>query len=253
MRLKDKVVIVTGSARGMGRVMALRCAAEGAKLTVCDVLDAHPVAREIEASGGVVLALKTDISSEAATQEMARKTYERFGRIDVIVNNAAIIGGIEIPDFMKPLEQLTPADWDRILEVNVKGTFLCCKAVIPYMKAQKKGTIVNISSTTAFTGSPAFLHYSTSKGATLTLTRGLAAALGEFNINVNAVAPGAVMTEAMKALIPDGAAQNLLARQVLKKPIQPEDIAAAVLFLASDEASMITGQTLPVNGGEYMN
>ncbi len=253
MRLKDKVVIVTGSARGMGRVIALRCAAEGARLTVCDVLDVKPVAQEIEKAGRQALALKTDISSETATAEMAKKTYERFGRIDILVNNAAIIGGIEIPDFMKPVDQLTGSDWERILNVNVKGTFLACKAVLPYMKAQKKGTIVNISSTTAYTGSPAFLHYATSKGAVLTMTRGLAAALGEFNINVNAVAPGPVATEAMKALIHDDAAQSMASKQILKKPIQPEDIAAAVVFLASDEAAMITGQTLPVNGGEYMH
>ena len=253
MRLKDKVVIVTGSARGMGRVMALRCAAEGARMTICDVLDVKPVAREIEQAGGQALALKTDISSETATAEMAKKTYERFGRIDVLVNNAAIIGGIEIPDFMKPVDQLTGSDWDRILNVNVKGTFLACKAVLPYMKAQKKGTIVNISSTTAYTGSPAFLHYATSKGAVLTMTRGLAAALGEFNINVNAVAPGPVATEAMKALVHDDGAQSMMTKQIIRKPIQPEDIAAAVVFLASDEAAMITGQTLPVNGGEYMH
>jgi NAD(P)-dependent dehydrogenase (short-subunit alcohol dehydrogenase family) len=155
----------------MGRVFAMRFAQEGARVTVCDVHDCQPVGKEIEAAGGEGLVLKTDITSEKDTLEMASKTVERFGRIDILVNNAAVIGGLEIPDFMKPPEQLTSGDWDRILEVNIKGTFLCCKSVIPYMKGQGGGTIVNIASTTAFTGSPAFIHYSTSKGGVVTLTR----------------------------------------------------------------------------------
>jgi NAD(P)-dependent dehydrogenase (short-subunit alcohol dehydrogenase family) len=253
MRLENKVAIITGSARGLGRAFALRFAREGAKLTICDVLDCEPVAREIEAIGGEVLALKTDITSGKNTTEMAKKTVDRFGRIDILVNNAAAIGGIEIPDFMKPVEQLVSEDWDRYLEVNIKGTFLCCKAVMPYMKKQGKGSIVNIASTAGFYGSPAFLPYSTSKGGIMTMTRGLAIALGDFNINVNAVAPGVVMTEAMRALIPQGGGKQGVSKQILKKNIQPEDIASAVVFLASDEASMITGQTLAVNAGEYLH
>jgi len=253
MRLENKVAIITGSARGLGRAFALRFAREGAKLTLCDVHDCEPVAREIEAVGGEVLALITDITSEKNTAKMAKKTVDRFGRIDILVNNAAAVGGIEIPDFMKPAEQLVAEDWNRFLEVNIKGTFLCCKAVIPYMKKQGKGNIINISSTTAFTGAPAFLHYSTTKGGIITMTRGLAVALGDYNINVNAVAPGPVMTEAMRVLVSEEAEKQLVARQILKRSIQPEDIAAAVVFLASDEASIITGQTLAVNAGEYMH
>jgi len=253
MRLENKVAIITGSSRGLGKAFALRFAREGAKVTVCDVHDCAPVTREIEAIGGEALALKTDVTSEAATAEMAKKTVDRFGRIDILVNNAAAVGGIEIPDFMKPVEEMVAADWDRYLEVNIKGTFNSCKAVMPYMKKQSKGKIVNIASTAGFYGSPTFLHYSTTKGGIMTMTRGLAAALGDFNINVNAVAPGVVMTEAMRALIPDEAEKALIAKQIIKKSIQPEDIAAAVLFLASDEADMITGQILGVNAGEYMH
>jgi 3-oxoacyl-[acyl-carrier protein] reductase len=253
MRLKNKVAIITGSARGMGRVFALRFAQEGAKLTVCDVLDCAPLAREIKASGGEALALKVDVASEKDTAEMARKTAERFGRIDILVNNAAIVGAIEVKDFVKPVEELVAADWDRILAVNIKGVFLCCKAVMPYMKKQGGGKIVNIASTTAFTGLPDFIHYSTSKGGVVTMTRGLARALGDFNINVNAVAPGLIMTEAMQAAIPREKAKNLVEMQLLKKAIRPEDIAAGVLFLASGEADMITGQTLAVNAGEYLH
>jgi 3-oxoacyl-[acyl-carrier protein] reductase len=184
---------------------------------------------------------------------MAQKTIDRFGRIDILVNNAAAVGGLEMPDFMKPMEQLTAEDWNKILNVNIKGVFLCCQAVIPYMKNQNKGTIVNIASTAGFNGVPAFLHYSTSKGGVITMTRGLATALGGFNINVNAVAPGAVMTETMRVLVNAEAEKHFLANQLIKKSIQPEDIANAVVFLASDEAELITGQTLGVNAGEYLH
>jgi 3-oxoacyl-[acyl-carrier protein] reductase len=253
MRLENKVAIVTGSARGMGRVFALRLAREGAKVTVCDVLDCGPVAEEIEALGGEVLALKTDVTSDKDTAAMAQKTVDRFGRIDILVNNAAVIGAIEVKDFAKPVDKIVSADWDRILAVNIKGVFLSSKAVIPYMKKQGGGKIVNMASTVAFTGLPDFIHYSTSKGGVLTMTRGLAMALGEFNINVNAVAPGLVMTEAMQAAFNAEYSGMVVGHQLLKRKIEPEDVAGAVLFLASDEAAMITGQTLAVNGGEYMH
>lgn len=254
MRLKDKVAIVTGSARGMGRVFALRFAKEGAKLTVCDILDCKPVADEIKAAGGEALALKTDVTSEKDTAEMAQKTVERFGRIDILVNNAAIIGSIETKDFVKPMEKLTAADWDKILGVNIKGVFLSSKAVIPYMKKQGGGKIVNMASTVAFTGLPHFIHYSASKGGVVTMTRSLARALGEFDINVNAVAPGLIMTEAMQATYSQKFYQQLVdTEQLIHKSVEPEDIANAVLFMASDEADKITGQTLAVNAGEYLH
>jgi 3-oxoacyl-[acyl-carrier protein] reductase len=253
MRLEGKVAIITGAARGLGRAFATRFAAEGAKLTICDILDIGPVAGEIEAAGGEALGLKTDITREEETAAMAKQTVERFGRVDILVNNAGAIGGIEDPNFVKPADQLVAADWNRYLEVNVKGTFLCCKAVMSYMKAQGRGSIVNIASTAGFYGSTAFLHYSTSKGAVITMTRGLATAWGQFNISVNAVAPGAVMTEAMLALSRGEGGGGMVSKQLIKRPLQPEDIAAAVLFLASDEAAMITGQTLAVNGGEYLH
>jgi 3-oxoacyl-[acyl-carrier protein] reductase len=254
MRLKDKVAIITGSARGMGRVFAQRFAQEGAKLTVCDILDCKPVAKEIEALGGEVLALKTDVTSERDTAGMAQKTVERFGRIDILVNNAAVIGSIETKDFMKPVEEIKAEDWDRILAVNIKGVFLCSKAVIPYMKNQGAGKIVNMASIVAFTGLPHFLHYSVSKGGVVTMTRGLATALGGFNINVNAIAPGLVMTEAMQTTYSPEITQEVVNnQQLLHKNLMTEDICEAVLFLASAEADKITGQTLSVNAGAYMN
>ena len=254
MRLRDKVAIITGSARGMGRAIARRFAEEGAKLTICDILDCQPVAEEIEALGGDVLALKTDVTSEKDTAAMAKQTVDRFGRIDILVNNAAVIGTIETKDFVKPVEEVVSADWDRILAVNIKGVFLCSKAVIPYLKKQGGGKIVNMASTVAFSGLPHFIHYTTSKGSVVTMTRSLAWALGDFNINVNAVAPGLVMTEAMQGAYSPEFYEDLVAtKQLIHKRVEPEDVAAAVLFMASDEADKITGQVLAVNAGEYLH
>ena len=254
MRLKDKVAIITGSARGMGRVFAKRFAKEGAKVTVCDILDCKPVAEEIKSAGGEVMALKTDVSNEKETAEMVKKTVDRFGRIDILVNNAAIIGTIETKDFVKPVEKIVSADWDKILAVNIKGVFLCSKAVIPYMKKQGGGKIINMASTVAFSGPPHFIHYTSSKGSVVTMTRALASALGEFNINVNAIAPGLVMTEAMQgAYDPEFYKELVATKQLIHKNVEPEDIANAVVFMASDEADKITGQTLAVNAGEYLH
>jgi 3-oxoacyl-[acyl-carrier protein] reductase len=254
MRLKDKVAIITGSARGMGRVFALRFAREGAKVTVCDILDTKPVAEEIKKAGGEALALKIDVTSEKETAEMVKKTAERFGRVDILVNNAAIIGTIETKDFVKPVEKIVSADWDKILNVNIKGVFLCSKAVIPYLKKQGGGKIVNMASTVAFSGLPHFIHYTTSKGGVLTMTRSLAWALGEYNINVNAVAPGLIMTEAMRgAYSPEFYKELVATKQLIHKNVEPEDVANAVVFLASGEADKITGQTLAVNAGEYLH
>ena len=221
-------------------------------MTICDVLDCAPVVKEIVEARGEVVGLKVDVTVEGEVAHMAEETASRYGRIDILVNNAAIVGGLGAPDFMKPYDQLTSADWDRMLAVNVKGAFLCCKAVVPYMRKQGGGSIVNIASTTGFNGEPGFLHYSTSKGGLMTMTRGLAKALGDYNIRVNAVAPGAVMTESMRALVNEEQERQLLQRQLLKRSIQPEDVASAVVFLASEEASIITGHVLAVNGGEYL-
>lgn len=192
MRLNGKVAIVTGGARGLGKAFSLRFAAEGARLVICDILDCSETASEIEAGGGEVLALKTDVASEPDTLEMAKKAVERFGGIDILVNNAAIYGGI----VLKPFNEFTVEEWDALMAVNLKGMWLCCKAVFPAMKEQGKGKIVNIASTVCFKGVPRFIHYTTSKGGVVGFTRGLSREVGQYNINVNAIAPGLTATDA---------------------------------------------------------
>jgi NAD(P)-dependent dehydrogenase (short-subunit alcohol dehydrogenase family) len=252
MQLEDKVAIITGGARGLGREFALRFVKEGAKVVVCDILDCRPTAEEIESLGGQSLALHTDVTSEKDTAEMARKTVEKFGRIDVLVNNAAIYGGIENKNFVRPFEEITTADWDKMMAVNVKGIFLCCKAVSQYMKKQGSGKIINIASTVALAGVPIFLHYTTSKGGVISMTKGLARSLGEYNINVNAVAPGMTWTEATRSALEGAVAEGIVAGQILKRRTLPEHIPGSVVFLASSDADQITGQVLAVNAGEYI-
>jgi NAD(P)-dependent dehydrogenase (short-subunit alcohol dehydrogenase family) len=252
MQLKDKIAIITGSARGMGKEFALRFVREGAKVTVCDILDCELAAREIRSSGGEVLALKTDVTSEKDTEEMARKTVERFGRIDILVNNAALFGNLSIKNFVKPFDQISVDEWDRLMSVNLKGIFLCCKAVVPFMKKQGKGKIINIASTVAYSGSPHFLHYTTSKGGVVSMTRGLAKGLGEFNINVNAVAPGLAMTESALSMTSPGLMESIMAAQIIKRDTKPAQVAGSVVFLASEDADQITGHILAVNAGEAL-
>ena len=252
MQLQNKVAIITGSARGLGKEFALRFVREGARVTICDILDCIDAAREIESAGGEVLALKTDVTSEKDTAEMAARTVERFGRIDILVNNAAIYGGIENKNFVRPFEEISEQDWDRMMAVNLKGIWLCCKAVVPYMKKQGQGKIVNIASTVALAGVPIFLHYTTSKGGVISMTKALARALGEYNINVNAVAPGMTWTQATQSALAGSMADSILATQVLKRLTRPEHIAGSVVFLASNDADQITGQVLAVNAGEYI-
>jgi len=249
MKLRDKVVIVTGSARGLGREYALRFSSEGAKVVVCDVLDCRETAREIESRRGKVLSLITDVSSEESTVEMAKKTVERFGRIDVLVNNAAIFGGIAL----KPFYEITVDEWDKLMAVNLKGVWLCCKAVFPFMKEQGKGKIINIASAVAFSGADEFIHYTTSKGGVVSFTRALARALGDYNINVNAIAPGLIQTKATLDMASPEVIEASIAGQCFKWRQEPEYLVGTVVFLASEESDFVTGQTIVVDGGGILH
>jgi len=244
MRLKDQVAIVTGAAQGIGAHYARGLAKEGASVAVVDILDPTPVVKEIVGNDGKALALKIDVSDEGQTKEMVRRTVETFGRVDILINNAAIYGTI----VRKPFEQLTVEEWDKLYAVNVRGIFLCVKAVAPHMKAQKRGKIVNVTSSTFFKGNENFLHYVSSKGAVVAMTRSLARELGDFNINVNAIAPGQTMSEANLKRGEETDARSLRTR-LLKKRLVPEDLVGTVVYLSSPDSDMMTGQILLVDGG----
>ena len=251
MRLEGRVAIVTGGAQGLGKAYTKRLFQEGAKVVVADILDSDPVREEIEAKGGEALALHTDVSQEESAREMARKTIERFGRIDILINNAAIFASIET----KPFFEISAKEWDDVIEVNLKGTFLCCKAVYPQMKKQGNGKIINISSGVFYKGLPLFLHYVTSKGGIIALTRALAREVGDDDICVNAIAPGYTLSDAMKEdSIHDERFINAVVKsRCFKRHEVPEDITGTVLFLASDESDFITGQTIVVDGGSVFH
>jgi 3-oxoacyl-[acyl-carrier protein] reductase len=250
MRLKEKVAIVTGGGRGIGRAYALGFAREGAKVVVADIIfeNAQKVAREINDKGGKAMPLKTDVSSESSTLEMAKKTMEQFGRINILMNNAAIFYGVG----NKNWDAWQPEEWDRMFAVNVKGSWLCMKAVIPHMISQHSGKIINISSGTTLLASTTILPYTCSKGAIVILTRSMARALGEYNINVNCISPGYTMTEATLAMPgkPVGMDEALNQNRCFRRAQQPEDLVGTAIFLASSDSDFITGQIIPVDGGE---
>jgi 3-oxoacyl-[acyl-carrier protein] reductase len=247
--LEGKVVIVTGGAKGLGREFCLGLACEGASVVMAahrfDTGEAAKARTEIEVLGG--LAIEVDVTSEADTLRMAAETFRRFGRIDALVNNAAMYGGVSRVGVMEtPVEE-----WDRLMTVNLKGPFLCARAVIPQMKAQGGGKIVNIASEVAFTGSKGMIHYVTSKGGVLAFNRSLAMELGQYNVCVNAVAPGYTDTPASRTI--GDVAKYDVSKTPLARLEQPGDLVGAVLFFVGDASNFVTGQTLVVDGGRYMH
>jgi NAD(P)-dependent dehydrogenase (short-subunit alcohol dehydrogenase family) len=251
MRLSGKVVIITGGARGLGKAYALRLSEEGAKVVVADVLDPKGVKEAVEEKGGEALCLDTDVSEEESTKEMARKAIDRFGRIDILINNAALFASI----LRKPFYQISAFEWDEVIRVNLKGTFLCCKAVYPQMKKQGKGKIINISSAACFKGQPNFIHYVTSKEGVIGFTRALAREVGDDGICVNTIAPGYTLSDIIKEKPMDSeeTVKAVINARCLKRAEHPEDILGTVLFLASDESDFITGQTIVVDGGSVLH
>jgi len=251
MRLDGRVALVTGAAQGIGRAYALRLAQEGAKVVIADILEGSGVQQEIASKGGEALALKIDVSDEQASTEMAEKTVERFGRIDILINNAAIFSTIKT----KPFYEITPREWDDIMRVNVKGPFLCSKAVYPQMKKQGKGKIINVASGVFFKGLPLFLHYVTSKGGVIAMTRALAREMGDDNICVNAIAPGYTVTEVMnqESIHDEAFTSAVVGSRCFKRDELPEDLLGTIIFLASDESDFITGQTIVVDGGSVLH
>ena len=245
MRLKDRVCIVTGGATGIGRAYCLGLAAEGARAVVADIAETQPVVKEIEARGGQALGVACNVSQEPDTLSLATKTLDRWGRIDVLVNNAAIYGILKRRPFMEiPVEE-----WDKVMSVNLRGLFLCSRAVFPAMKAQGKGKIINVASSTFFKGVANYIHYTTSKGGVVGFTRSLARELGDFGIRVNAIAPGfTVSGENVKNQTEEAQQMNVRTRMIKRVEV-PEDLVGTILFLASDDSDFMSGQTLLVDGG----
>jgi 3-oxoacyl-[acyl-carrier protein] reductase len=249
-RLENRVAVVTGGARGLGKLFSLTMAEEGAKVVIADILkrEAQETTKEIEERGGSALSLKVDVTSEEETRMMAEETIAKFGRLDILINNAAMFYGLG----RRPFWEIPVSEWDQLMSVNLKGPFLCTKAVVSQMKKQNKGKIINLSSETAFTGSKGFLHYVTSKGGIISFTRSLAAELGPYGICVNSIAPGLTKTEAAGTI-----SGNFKKYDVSLTPLgrleQPQDLVGAVIFFASDESDFVTGQALVIDGGRYMH
>ena len=244
MRLEGKVCIVTGAGRNLGQAYAVRLAREGAKVVVCDVLDCGQTVELVEKEGAEALPLSVDVTSEEQTKELARKAVERFGRIDGLVNNAGMmrnLGGRSILD-------VGMAMWDRVFAVNVRGTFLCIRSVFPYMREQGKGKIINISSGvwmhTSREAGWSNPHYVSSKAAVMGLTRSLARELGQYNITVNALAPGSTQVGLASGEEPAADPERALGRLG-----RPEDLTGMVITLLSEDSDFMTGQLVLVNGG----
>ena len=241
-RLDGRVVLVTGAAQGIGRVYARRLQAEGARVVVADI-DGPGVtatAAEIGAFG-----VQVDVANPESVARMVELTIDEVGRIDVLVNNAAVFGTLEY----QPIEEISVELWDRVMAVNVRGVFLCCQAVVPLMKREGSGKIINIASGTLLSGVPNFLHYITSKGGVFAMTRALSREVGPYGITVNTLSPGLTMSDNVRLHHPQDQIDRSRSSRALARDEVPEDLEGALVFLASSDSDFMTGQMVVVNGG----
>ena len=245
--LPDRTIIVTGAATGIGQAFALGAAAQGAHVLVADMSPADETMDRIRQAGGRSTYAKVDVSDDASVKAMAEAAIKATGRIDGLINNAAYFREVKLT----PFEELDPAIWDRIFQVNVKGVWLCCKAVMPAMRTQKRGAIVNIASVVAVAGQPGYLHYVATKGAVLSMTKGLAKECGAHNVRVNVIAPGFVLTDATKNR-PIEWQQSFLKARAISREQRPDDLVGTALYLLSDLSSFVSGLTVVVDGGHIM-
>lgn len=247
-RLKDKVAVVTGSSRGIGREIAIVFAREGAKVVI-NYLKNKEAAQEVKAiissDGGTSVIIQADVALRPEIKELFKDTFNQYGKIDILVNNA----GINHRCFF---EEITDEDWDLLMDVNLKGPFICSQEIFPYMIKQKSGRIINISSVAGQYHGPKTVHYAVSKAGLNSLTKVLSRYGAEHNILVNAVAPGLILTDQTKDELLSAAGEDIINRTLLKRPGNMNDVAAACLLLASDEQNYITGQVISVSGGAYL-
>lgn len=246
MKLEGKVALVTGAAQGIGKAVALLLARNGADIVVSDINleKAGETAREIEATGRRAMPIKVDVANSGDVERMVQTIMEQFGQIDILINNAGIARD-------KLILRMTEEDWDAVLDINLKGTFNCTKAVVKHMSKQRSGKIVNIASVVGEMGNAGQANYSASKAGVIGFTKTIAREFAQRGINVNAIAPGYIQTPMTEAL-PEKAKDELKRMIPMERLGQPEDVAGAVLFLVSEAASYITGHVLNVNGGIYM-
>ncbi|MBI2371888.1 MAG: SDR family oxidoreductase [Deltaproteobacteria bacterium] len=253
-RLKDRVVIVTGGARGIGRSYALAVAEEGARVLIADLAEGAEAVGAIQARGGVACYCRTDVSDETSAAAMARAALEQLGGIDVLINNAALYRGL----VLRPFIEISGEEWDRMMAVNLRGLFYCAKAVFPTMKARTAGKIINIASSAIHQGMPGMLHYVTSKAGVVGFTRAMAREVGRWGITVNAVAPGYVLDEASRGLDADKRLPfrplDEIARQArcLKRDQVEADLVGTILYLCSADSDFLTGQLITVDGGDSL-
>lgn len=251
MKLKGRTAIVTGAGRGIGKAFATRLAQDGANVVVADINNHDVSAAEIaKVTGARTLGLKIDVSSEQDTERMVAETLKAFGSVDILVNNAAMFASLQL----RPFEQIPVAEWKRLMEINIMGVGLCCKAVSAQMRKQQRGRIINLASGAPLKGVPLFLHYIASKGAVIAMTRGLAREMGKDNITVNAIAPGFTLSEAVIENAHQVEMNNAVSirTRALQRDEKPEDLVGVCSYLASDDSAFMTGQTLVVDGGSAM-
>ncbi|MCW8832802.1 MAG: SDR family oxidoreductase [Colwellia sp.] len=251
MRLKDKVVVVTGGAQGLGRIFCEGLAQEGAKVIVADILSTERTVNNILAAGGEAIGAHVDVSDDKSIAAMSALALKTWGTIDILVNNAAIYSSLTFKSFL----EIDCDEWDAVMRVNVRGCFQAAKGVVPIMKKQQSGKIINICSGAFYDGVPMFLHYVSSKGAVLGLTRALARELGDDNICVNAISPGLTESEGVSdhEQFSGPSTDHIVGMRAIKRRENPEDLLGALIFLSSDESSFVTGQSLLVDGGSAMN
>ncbi len=245
-RLDGRVAIITGAGRGIGVAYATAMAAEGAKIVVTDIIDTENTVNIIKQAGGEAIGIHCDVTEPDAVHAMVAGSIEAFGKIDIMVTNAALFADLE----QKPFMEIDETEWDRVMLVNTRGVFTCVKAVVPEMRKNGYGKIVNIASGTVFKGTPMLLHYVSSKGAMVAFTRALAREVGDDGICVNALAPGLTMSEKVIGREQWDAIKDAnAATRSIKRDELPEDLVGAMLFLCSSDSDFVTGQTLVVDGG----